>query len=62
MGMKHYYAYKTRMTDIEGRIDNSEKINMQEEMASIKHRLVVLEKIVTDKGYQLHDEFEQLKS
>lgn len=61
-GMKHYFNYKTRITDLEGRVDSSEKINMQEEMASIQHRLVVLEKIITDKGYQLHEEFEELKT
>jgi len=62
IGMKYYFSYKTRITHLEGKINSSEKINMQEEMASIQHRLVVLEKIVTDKSYQLHEEFEQLKT
>jgi hypothetical protein len=35
---------------------------MQNELASVKTRLEVLEAIVTDKKYQLHQEITELKA
>ena len=57
-----YFKQKAKMSALEKKVDSSEKVQLEEEIASIKHRLVVLEKIVTDKGYQLQEEIEKLKS
>ena len=43
-------------------LNNSEKKNMQKELAAVKGRLEVLEAIVTDKKYQLHQEINKLKA
>lgn len=32
-----------------------------DEVTSIQHRLVVLEKIITDKGYEVNEEISKLK-
>lgn len=57
-----YFKQKAKMSALEKKVDSSEKVKLEEEIASIKHRLVVLEKIVTDKGYQLDEEISKLKS
>ena len=57
-----YFKQKAKMSALEKKVDSSEKVKLDEEITSIKHRLVVLEKIVTDKGYQLEEEIEKLKS
>jgi len=56
-----YFKQKAKMSALEKKVDSSERVKLDEEIISIKHRLVVLEKIVTDKGYQLEDEIERLK-
>lgn len=55
-----YFKHKAKIKSLEQKFDTSEKVQMQEEIASIKHRLVVLEKIVTDKGYQLNEEINKI--
>lgn len=57
-----YFKQKAKMGQLETKIDQSEKVNLQEEIDSIKHRLVVLEKIVTDKGYQVSEEIQRLNN
>lgn len=57
-----YFKHKTKIASLERKVDSSEKVQLEEEITSIKHRLVVLEKIITDKGYQLDEEIEKLKS
>lgn len=55
-----YFDYRHKMKDLELKVNNSEKVNLEEELQSIKHRLVVLEKIVTDRRYQLEEEIDKL--
>ncbi len=57
-----YFKHKSKMTALEKKVDSSEKVKFEEEIASLKHRVVVLEKIVTDKGYQVSEEITNLKS
>lgn len=56
------FVYKIKLKEIESKVDNSEKVQFQAEIASMKHRIMTLERIVTDKGYQLDDEISKLKS
>jgi hypothetical protein len=43
-------------------LNNSEKKNMQKELAAVKVRLEVLEAIVADKKYQLQQVLTKLKA
>jgi hypothetical protein len=50
------------MAKANANLNDSEKQNMQNELASVKNRLEVLEAIVTDKKYQLAQEITELKA
>ena len=53
---------KKEMTKLNVSLNDSEKDNMKNELAAVKTRLEVLEAIVTDKKYQLHQEITELKA
>jgi Na+-transporting methylmalonyl-CoA/oxaloacetate decarboxylase gamma subunit len=55
-------SHKKEMTKVNANLNISEKENMQNELASVKSRLEVLEAIVTDKKYQLAQEITELKA
>jgi Na+-transporting methylmalonyl-CoA/oxaloacetate decarboxylase gamma subunit len=55
-------SHKKEMAKANANLNNSEKQNMQNELASVKSRLEVLEAIVTDKKYQLAQEITELKA
>jgi hypothetical protein len=55
-----YFKYKTKMKNLEAKFNESEKVKMENEIGSMKHRLVVLEKIITDKGYEVNNEISKL--
>jgi|TARA_R110000868_G_scaffold34481_6_gene124623 Na+-transporting methylmalonyl-CoA/oxaloacetate decarboxylase gamma subunit len=55
-------SHKKEMAKANANLNDSEKQNMQNELASIKSRLEVLEAIVTDKKYQLAQEITELKA
>jgi Na+-transporting methylmalonyl-CoA/oxaloacetate decarboxylase gamma subunit len=55
-------SHKKEMAKANANLSNSEKLNMQNELAAVKGRLEVLEAIVTDKKYQLHQEITELKA
>jgi Na+-transporting methylmalonyl-CoA/oxaloacetate decarboxylase gamma subunit len=54
-------SHKKEMTKLNANLNDSEKENMKNELAAVKTRLEVLEAIVTDKKYQLHQEITELK-
>ncbi|NCP63321.1 MAG: hypothetical protein GW763_16020 [Paraglaciecola sp.] len=54
-------SHKKDMIKLSASLNNSEKTNLQNELAAVKTRLEVLEAIVTDKKYQLSQEFDELK-
>jgi len=56
-----YLDYRAKIKALEAKINNSEKINLIEENKSIKHRLEVLEAIVTDKGYDISENISRIK-
>jgi hypothetical protein len=55
-----YFKYKTKMRELETKLNESEKVKVDDEISSMKHRLVVLEKIITDKGYEIDNEIRNL--
>ena len=55
-------SHKKEMAKANTNLNNSEKQNMQNELAAVKSRLEVLEAIVTDKKYQLNQEISKLKA
>jgi hypothetical protein len=55
-------SHKKEMAKVNANLNISEKENIQNELASVKTRLEVLEAIVTDKKYQLHQEITELKA
>lgn len=55
-------SHKKAMAKANANLNDSEKQNLQNELASVKARLEVLEAIVTDKKYQLHQEITELKT
>ncbi|MCK8045758.1 MULTISPECIES: hypothetical protein [Shewanella] len=56
-----FFKYRFRMKQLEAKIDSSDKMKLIDEVKSIQHRLVVLEKIITDKGYEVSEEINKLK-
>lgn len=54
-------GHKKDMAKLKLQLGESEKQNMENEMAAMKTRLEVLEAIVTDKKYQLKEEISSLK-
>jgi Na+-transporting methylmalonyl-CoA/oxaloacetate decarboxylase gamma subunit len=57
-----WFSHKKEMAKANANLNYSEKENIQNELASVKGRLEVLEAIVTDKKYQLHQEITELKA
>ncbi len=55
-------SHKKEMAKANANLNNSEKENVLNELASVKGRLEVLEAIVTDKKHQLHQEIAELKA
>ena len=55
-------GHKKEMTKLNATLNDSEKENMKNQLSAVKRRLEVLEAIVTDKKYQLHQEFSELKA
>ena len=56
-----YFDYRTKIKTLEAKFDASERSNLLEENKSIKHRLEILEAIVTDKGYEINDKISKIK-
>ena len=52
----NYLSYKKEMAKLGTKVDHVEDSVTQRELDNIKQRLVVLERIVTDKGYNLNEE------
>ncbi|GAB3033618.1 hypothetical protein [Bowmanella dokdonensis] len=53
--------HKKKMAQLSTQLDSSEKHRLEQELVGVKKRLEVLEAIVTDKKYQLNEEFAALK-
>ena len=55
-------SHRKEMAKANADLNISEKENMKNQLSSVKTRLEVLEAIVTDKKYQLHQEITELKA
>tara|TARA_R100001377_G_C3188719_1_gene109642 strand:- start:870 stop:1115 length:246 start_codon:yes stop_codon:yes gene_type:complete len=58
----NFFSYKKEMAKLGTKVDHAEDNAVKSELANIKQRLVVLEKIVTDKNYDLNEELSSLNT
>ncbi len=56
-----WISTKSEIARMTTKIDMSDRVNLVEENKSLKHRVEVLEAIVTDKNYELNDKITRLK-
>ncbi|MCB1666138.1 MAG: hypothetical protein KDI28_10175 [Pseudomonadales bacterium] len=57
----NYFSYKKEAIKLANKVDHVENSVVQKELDAVKQRLAVLEKIVTDKRYDLNEELNNLK-
>lgn len=57
----NFFSYKKEMAKLGTKVDRVENSATQKELANIKQRLIVLERIVTDKRYDLNAEISELE-
>ncbi len=55
-----YFKYKTKLKKLDMESGESRGANQADEVRELKERIIVLERIVTDKGYTLEREIEAL--
>jgi len=55
-----YLRYRMRMFELKLKTEREVSAELRVELAQIRDRLSVLEKIVTDKGYRVREEIDQL--
>jgi len=56
----NFFSYKKEMAKLGTKVDHAEESATKNELDNIKQRLIVLEKIVTDKNYDLNEEISNL--
>lgn len=56
----NFFTYKKDMAKLGTKVDHVEDSAMKNELNNIKQRLIVLERIVTDKNYDLNEELSNL--
>lgn len=61
-GMGMFFDYRKQQLKMMTKMNQMEEGAVQLEFAAIKQRLAVLEKIVTDKRYDLDEEFNSLRN
>lgn len=57
----NYFSYKKDMAKLGTKVDHVEDNAVKNELDNIKQRLIVLERIVTDKNYDLNEEISSLR-
>lgn len=57
-----FYTYKTKMKELETKLNDVEKVQIVDELESLKYRVVVLESIVAARGYESGEKIESLKT
>ncbi|OLQ79048.1 hypothetical protein BIT28_14520 [Photobacterium proteolyticum] len=60
IGLQRYFKHRTEMKKLESEGSSSEVQQLRDELHTLQQRVGVLEKIVTDKGYQLKEEIKSL--
>ncbi len=61
-GMGMFFDYRKQQLKMMTKMNQMEEGAVQRELVAIKQRLAVLEKIVTDKRYDLNEEFNSLRN
>jgi hypothetical protein len=56
-----YFGYRKGMTKLDRKVSSISDNEIQKELDNVKQRLIVLERIVTDKNYDLNDELSKIK-
>jgi len=56
-----YFQYRKSMTTLDRKVSSISDNEIQKELDNVKQRLIVLERIVTDKNYDLNDELSKIK-
>jgi len=57
---KRVLQHRLRSNELKMKLEAEYSGELVKEVESLKHRVASLEKIVTQKGYQLHDEIDNL--
>lgn len=55
-----YFEYRKSMTKLNHKVTSISDNEIQKELDNVRQRLAVLERIVTDKNYDLNDEFRKI--
>lgn len=58
--ISNFFSYKKEMAKLGTKVDHVQSSAVNNELDNIKQRLIVLEKIVTDKNYDLNEEISSL--
>lgn len=56
-----YFEYRKGMTKLNHKVTSISENEIQKELDNVRQRLAVLERIVTDKNYDLNDELHKIK-
>jgi hypothetical protein len=56
-----YFGYRKSMSKLGHKVTSISDNEIQKELDNVKQRLAVLERIVTDKNYDLNDELHKIK-
>ena len=57
-----FYTYRKKMQELETKLNDVEKVQVVDELESLKYRVVVLESIISARGHELSEEIESLKT
>jgi predicted Holliday junction resolvase-like endonuclease len=56
-----FFDYRKSMAKLNAKVSEVNDGQMQKELENVKQRLIVLERIVTDKNYDLNEEFGKIR-
>lgn len=56
-----FFDYRKSMAKLNAKVSEVNDGQMQKELENVKQRLIVLERIVTDKNYELNEEFGKIR-
>lgn len=56
-----FFEYRKSMAKLNAKVGEVNDSQVQKELENVKQRLIVLERIVTDKNYDLNEEFGKIR-
>ncbi|HDZ09445.1 hypothetical protein [Pseudohongiella sp.] len=56
-----FFEYRKSMAKLNAKVGEANDSQVQKELENVKQRLIVLERIVTDKNYDLNEEFGKIR-